>query len=429
MLIIYSEHITNRLQYIVTTLLGDDVRITNNCNTFNNFEGKKVNYSTNNNLVADLWIKPVDLLFENHISFQNIDIFLWKNLKVFYKTDGSVPFDLFAASFYLMSRYEEYSSAYKKDSYGNFHHENSLAWKEGFLQVPLIHLWLKEIEKEFGIVSRKTQFKTIPTYDVDISFAYQHHPWSVKWGGLLKDLLYKRGTFKERLQVLLGRKSDPYQVFHWLSKIHRQHQFNPIYFLLVSTKRSKFDKNPSPKNKQVKQFIQKLATDYSIGIHPSFQSNFSSEKLKKEIEILASITNNSITKSRQHYLQLQFPSTYRTLIRQSIQEDYTLGYGTHNGFRASYCYPFYWYDLENDHQTKLLLHPFCFMDANFIFEQKLQPSEALVEMKKYYETVKSVEGDFTFIMHNHFLAEQEHWKDWRKIYSEFLTFISVGSSI
>ncbi len=69
------------------------------------------------------------------------------------------------------------------------------------------------------------------------------------------------------------------------------------------------------------------------------------------------------------------------------------------------------------------------MDANFIFEQKLQPEEALVEMKKYYETVKSVNGNFIFIMHNHFLAEQEQWKDWRKIYSEFLTFISVGSSI
>ncbi len=316
MLIIYSEHITNRLQFIVTTLFGDDVILTNDSNTFNNFQGKKVNYSTNDNIVADLCIKPVELLFETHICYQQIECFLWKNLKVFYKTEGNIPFDFLAASFYLLTRYEEYSTDFIKDEYGNFHHENSVAWKEGFLQLPLIHLWLKEIEKAFGFVARKNNFNITATYDVDISFAYQNHPWSVKWGGLLKDLVYKRGTFKERLQVLLGRKSDPYQVFNWLNELHRKFRFNSIFFFLVSSKRSKFDKNPSPKNKQVKQFIQELANDNTIGIHPSYKSNFSSEKLKKEIEILASITNNSITKSRQHYLQLQFPSTYRTLIQQ-----------------------------------------------------------------------------------------------------------------
>ena len=429
MLIIFSEHITNRLQYIVTTLFGEDVILTNDSNTFNNFTGKKINYSNNEELVSDLWIKPVDLLFETNISKQEIKCFLWHDIKVFYTTNGTIPFDVLAASFYLLSRYEEYTTTNKKDSYGNFHHENSLAFKEGFLQVPIIHLWLKEIEKDFGIVSRKNNFNITATYDVDISFAYQHHPWSVKFGGLLKDLLFKRGTFKERLQVLLGMKSDPYQVFSWLNDQHAKFQINPIYFFLVSNKRSKYDKNPSPKNKQVKQFIKELAKKYSVGIHPSFQSNSSTEKLQKEIKILESISNHSITKSRQHYLQLHFPLTYQTLIQQGVQEDYTLGYGTQNGFRVSYCYTFYWFDLEKNQQTKLKLHPFCFMDANFIFEQKLKPAEALVEIKKYYETVKSVDGDFIFIMHNHFLAEHPQWEDWRKIYTEFLQFISISSSI
>lgn len=429
MLIIYSEHITNRLQFIVTTLFGEGTILTNDSKAFSSFEGKKINYSTNENLVSALWIKPVDLLFEKSIFNQDIECFLWNNLKVFYKTEGNIPFDFLAASFYLLTRYEEYSTDFIKDEYGNFHHENSVAWKEGFLHLPIIHLWLKEIEKEFGIISRKNNFNMTATYDVDISFAYQNHPWSVKFGGLLKDLVYKRGTFKERLQVLFGYKKDPYQIFSWLNDLHKKHNLQAIYFFLVAQHRSKFDKNPSLKKKQVKQFIQEISKKYAIGIHPSFQSNGSINKLKAEIKKLSAITDNRIIKSRQHYLQLQFPSTYKTLIQQGIQEDYTLGYGTQNGFRASYCYPFYWYDLENDTPTKLLLHPFCFMDANFIFEQKLQPQEALVEMKKYYETVKSVDGDLIFIMHNHFLAVQEQWKDWRKIYVEFLQFISVGSSI
>ena len=69
------------------------------------------------------------------------------------------------------------------------------------------------------------------------------------------------------------------------------------------------------------------------------------------------------------------------------------------------------------------------MDANSIFEQQLNAEQALNEMKYYFETVKSVNGDFIFIMHNHFLSDQKKWRDWRKVYTEFLQFISSSSSI
>ena len=428
MLIIYTEYITNRLQYIATTLFGDDIVITNDINTFIGFDGKKINYSTNNILSSDVRIKPVNLLFEKTISNQHIECFSWKDYKAFYKTEGDIPFDVFAASFYLLSRYEEYLTDFKKDLHGNFHHENSLAWKENFLQQPLINFWLIEIEKKFKIDARKNQFKVIPTFDVDISFAYKHHPWYIQFGGLLKDLILKRGTFKLRLQVLFDYRKDPNQKFSWLNELIEKYDLNPIYFFLVSEKRGKKDKNPSPEKKEVKHLIQQLANRYSIGIHPSFQSNFSEEKLIDEIKILKTITNKSIPNSRQHYLQLKFPFTYKSILQHGILEDYTLGYGTHNGFRASYTYPYYWYNLENETESALRLHPFCYMDSNSIFEQNLSSKKALQEMEKYFEITKSVNGDFIFIMHNHFLTEQKKWKDWKKIFQEFLQFISTSSS-
>jgi hypothetical protein len=64
---------------------------------------------------------------------QEIQVFEWKGFKAFFKTsDGIVPFDLFAAAFYLLSRYEEYLSQ-EKDQYGRFPAEASLAFKAGFL--------------------------------------------------------------------------------------------------------------------------------------------------------------------------------------------------------------------------------------------------------------------------------------------------------
>lgn len=157
-----------------------------------------------------------------------------------------------------------------------------------------------------------------------------------------------------------------------------------------------------------------------VGIHPSFASNRNVELLQSEKKLLETVIQKHVNCSRQHYLQLKFPETYTSLIEQGITDDYTMGYGTTNGFRASYAQPFYWYDLKEEKRTQLLLHPFCYMDANSIFEQKLLPQQALAEMLYYYETVKKINGICIFILHNHFLAHQKQWQPWRDIYENFL---------
>ncbi len=51
---------------------------------------------------------PVALLFEDNIYPQDIKCFEINFHKVFYETEGDLHFDIFAATFYLLSRYEEY---------------------------------------------------------------------------------------------------------------------------------------------------------------------------------------------------------------------------------------------------------------------------------------------------------------------------------
>ena len=84
----------------------------------------------------------MSLLFENKITEQSIECFEVNGNKAFFKTEGDFPFDIFAASFYLFSRYEEYLP-HQKDMYGRYAHENSLAFKESFLDQPLINIWLQ----------------------------------------------------------------------------------------------------------------------------------------------------------------------------------------------------------------------------------------------------------------------------------------------
>ena len=97
-----------------------------------------------------------------------------------------------------------------------------------------------------------------------------------------------------------------------------------------------------------------------------------------------------------------------------------MGYGSINGFRASYTLPFKWFDLEKNESTSLMLYPFCYMDANAFFEEKLTAEEAAISLQAYHDIVKKVNGTFITIYHNHFLTKQPQWLRWRNVYLDFL---------
>ena len=88
------------------------------------------------------------------------------------------PFDIFAASFYLVTRYEEYLP-HVNDKYNRFKAEDSILFKMGMIEKPLINIWAIELsnilKKEYPelAIKRKT-FTFVPTYDVDAAWAYKN---------------------------------------------------------------------------------------------------------------------------------------------------------------------------------------------------------------------------------------------------------------
>ena len=130
------------------------------------------------------------------------------------------------------------------------------------------------------------------------------------------------------------------------------------------------------------------------------------------------MAEKKVNQSRQHYIRFNLPGGYQRLIEAGITDDYSMGYGSINGFRASVASSFYWYDLEKDEQTSLRVHPFCFMDANSYFEQKLSSGEAYEELMHYYIQCKAVNGTLITIFHNNFLGFD--FDGWREMYERFI---------
>lgn len=425
MLLIYASHINPRLAYIVKTLFKEHAALTNDAEYFAAFNGVRINYSLQPVVKDEYQIKPCGLLEENNIRPQHIHCFEWNNLKAFFKTSGHLPFDIFSASFYLVARYEEYLP-YITDEYGRYAHTNSIAHKENFLHLPLINLWMKELEKQLAerfatYIPMPSSFTFLPTYDIDIAYSYLHKGWWRNTGGFVRDLVrFKINSLKERLAVLRQQQKDPYDVFDWLDDLHQRYAINPVYFFLLANKAKGYDRNIDPGKETMRMLIRHHTERYPVGIHPSWQSGDDPEVLTSEIKRLEIIKGEAVFQSRQHYIRMKLPETYHRLTANGITEDYSMGYGSINGFRASICTPFYWYDLMQDKETTLLIHPFCFMEANAYFEQGLSADEAFAELQHYHDIVKQTGGELSCIFHNHFLTTQPAWISWHNGYENFL---------
>jgi len=428
--IIYSTVTTPRLQYILSTLLPamgvNHFLVTTNLAAFRQSVAHKINYSPQPVDANEFWIAPSNLLFQKNMKPQTIECFKWEGLPVFFKTTSPhIPFDILAASFYLVSRYEEYLP-HTYDEYGRYAHTNSLAFSQGFLQMPLINCWLEKwkhaLQQFFGDAKFSPRlFNYVPTYDIDMA-------WSYFGKGYLRNAAgYVRGIIKgqwadiaNRTKVLLSYTDDPFDVYQWLDNLHREHSLMPVYFFLMAQKPGRYDKNISPNNKYFKLLLRKICVMYKTGIHPSWQSGDAGYLLLREKNLLVKTVGKPVIDSRLHYVRITLPHTYEALLEAGITNDHSMGYGTINGFRASYCLPHKWYNLATETVTALTIHPFCYMDANSFFEQKLTAQQAGEELQHYYDVVKQVNGTLVTIFHNHLICDTPQQQPWRNMYEQFL---------
>jgi uncharacterized protein DUF7033 len=443
MLLIYTSQITPRLQYIVDfigkELFDETVHISSDKQSFlhavkgSSGDGADfyLNYSDDGMPDDGAYdrnvyqLTPVRLLFENDIRQQQPDVFEFDKSKALYRTNGDFPFDVFAASFFLLTRYEEYLD-HQADEYGRYGHTNSIAFREEFLHLPLINIWLNSFRDSIRVKYpnlnfRRHQFTCNITYDIDIAYSYRYKGFLRTVAGFVRALA--KGKWQEiddRWQVLWNKKQDPFDCYEWLDALHLYCRLKPYYFFLVAKRQIGYDRNISTDVKPFRDLIEYYASRYEVGIHPSWQSGDNERLLKEELEWLQVVADKTIQTSRQHYIRMKMPDTYRALMNAGITHDFSMGYGSINGFRASVCSSYRWYDLAREEATSLTISPFCFMDANSFYEQKQTPQETYLELVRYYELVKKLNGSFIPIWHNHILSTDPAFKGWKEMFELFM---------
>lgn len=439
MVYIYAKDITIRMKYIFSLIfkefMGMDVSFTTDINEYQKADGIKLNYSNTSNAADDMWIVPHGLLSELGIKEINIEFVEYQGVKCPFKvhTPGAdYPFDLFSAAFYLITRYEEYLP-FKEDSYGRFTADQSIAYKNGFLQFPVIDYWAIDIKNKLiarnpDMKVRESKYSFVPTLDIDVAYAYKLRGLIRTAGGAIRSIIqFNPEEFFQRFRVLAGLEKDPYDTYKYQHELHKKFKLSVIYFILFADYDIN-DKNISVLNKRFQRLIKSLGDYSEIGIHPSYNSVERPARLKKEIERLSATINKEITRSRQHFLRLNMPYTYRLQESVGIKHDYTMGYAREAGYRASTARPFFFYDLGQEMPTYLKIHPFIVMDGTLKDYMKLTPQQSEDTVKVLVDRTRAVNGEFISLWHNHSLSGQGEWYGWRRVYESLLEEASAGKT-
>ena len=427
MLLIYSHKITPRLKYVFkhvcTRILGIPVTFTSIIEEFIAHDSLKMSYAKQA-LSNEISVRSHDIIFEQGLSDIDIQVQDWDRTKCFFfiGDKGVIPFDIFAASFYLLSRYEEYLP-HVKDKYGRFTAEESLALKNGFLDQPVIDIWafkfkavLQSRYPDYEFPKRSYSVK--PVIDVPSAYNFKLKGIMRSFGGTVKDLAeFKFKRLYYRYMVLLGLKHDPYDTFKYIinKQKHSKSKFE-VFFLIGDY--STFDKGINAQKKKFVSLIKMVADYCNVGLKASYFSLDNLEVLKKEKLRMEAIINTSLTSSRNSFSKLNLPESYRNLVTLEIMEDYTMGYVNHLGFRAGTCTPFFFYDLDYEVQTPLKITSYHLMDSALLKTTSLLDKKK--ELNNIISQVEAVNGQFVPVFHNYTFSEIERWKGFKELFNIIL---------
>lgn len=422
-----SQRVAYVFRYILNQRLGCTLSATHQWDEFTRYAGPKISYTCEDK-GEGLWLPASSWMFSDRI--EPLDLSLKATTYgllpfVFEDGKGPFPFDVIAATFFFLSRYEEYLP-FSPDALSRFPAAASLLYQMNALERPLIDEWIRELtdmlEARFpGLSLQREAYQFQPTYDIDVAYAFLGRPFWRSSGAFLRDMSQGRfALVRQRMNVAGGWIRDPFDHFDLLTEWHQSLHLDPIFFFLLG-KRGPRDRNLSPGNPQLRNLIRKLAGRHLVGIHPSFASNDIPGRLAEEKESLERILGNEVKHSRQHYLRLSLPDTYRNLLKAGITDDYSMGFPDYPGFRAATSRPFPFFDLSANEATSLQVHPLALMDGSLRDYLLLTPEEGLSRALRVLENVRKSGGIFTSLWHNTSLSEETGWQGWKEMYHQFIS--------
>ncbi|MBK7944195.1 MAG: polysaccharide deacetylase family protein [Flavobacteriales bacterium] len=354
-------------------------------------------------------LKPCGWL--SHVATDRIDpdvIRTDESISLFPVDGGAWPFDPLAAAFFMLTRYEEWvglpTDAHDRPLTSAMH-----AARHGYLHAPVVDEWAMRIARAWRAFDSRVplpnrRYSQTVTIDLDNGFKYLGRESWRSAGSFTRDTLSGRWRdAAERLKVLSEKAVDPFILDEALLTCFSEAAQRSIAFILAA-QRGPWDHAVPVSDARYARYLRELAQRMEVGLHPSYYSSTAPDMMRVERDRLFDAIAQPITLSRQHFLRTRIPSTFREAVALGMREEHSMGCHDQIGFRAGTCTPYAWYDLEQEAETSLMIHPFAVMDNTLREKMKLSPDEAVARATEVIAAIKKVDGQFIGLWHESYLA-------------------------
>ena len=430
MVLVYTHQITPRLTYIFKhifeNMLGVSVGFTKTIETFVAHSGPKFSY-TKKKLGDEYFIPAHTLLYEQGVKLQTLDVESLDGFPIFFKTqvDSFFSFDIFAASFFLLSRYEE-ALPHIKTPQGFFDPAQSIAGQYGFLELPVVDLWVKHLQKNLTVAfpeffntndDKKKSIKNV-LIEVLFPFRYKHRSLLVSLSDFFKSLwTFDLLHLFEQLAVLFRIKEDPFNTFNTWKSFFKSSTVSPKIFFLFSES-SSFQSTVSIFNLSYQKIIKTMSDLFSLGLLVSVKSQLkASDFLELEKNNFESLTHKPISDIRMSSEIQNLNTVYESLVVQEFNSDYSMGYQKTFGFRAGTATPFYFYSLSNEFQLPLKIIPIITTEMGL---KIMSPEKAFQLLNDIHENLPLSSSSLTIVISNRFFSPIDENKSWLQEFKNYI---------
>lgn len=426
MLLVFTQKITPRIPYvfkhIFTRILGVEVAFTSVIEEFIAHTGPKLSYGKQP-MGNEFFVQSHGLLTQQGIESVDIVVKDWEEAKCFFATSerSMIPFDIFSAAFYLLTRYEEYLP-HVKDEFGRYPASESLALKNDFLTQPVIDIWAYKFKKlllesfeDINFPKKKMTIHNLVLIQEPYAFKQKGFFRSmVGYGSDLLQLKFLR-LFK-RTNVILKVSKDPFEIYEWLVETTKKSKTKLTAFFLLG-EATRFEESMNTRREQFKLLIKHIGDYKHVGLIFSQKALQEYEVLKFEKQRIEEITNRDLQGSINTNFLVDLPNIYRNLVELEVGHDHTMVYQNTPGFRAGTCTPFLFYDLDFEIKTPLIIHPIALTSQSLSMLKDPEKKELLAGM---LEQVTTVNGTFSMIFKNTDFSLKFEKRIWRTLLSTTL---------
>jgi hypothetical protein len=342
--------------------------------------------------------------------------------------------DIFGSAFFMLTRYEELVLK-ERDKHIRFPAIMSLAFKEGFLQRPIINEYLEILWWALRWLDPKLKRKT-REYSIDLSHDVD---WPITDSQGVKravksavgDIVRRKepGLALKRLNALARSKSNKFDydvnnTFDCIMETSEAKNLTGTFNIIACNTAGRIDGNYTLEDAWMRKLLAYIyQRGHAIGLHLSYnsycdkgQTLYEYKRLVNECKKLS--INQHIWGARQHYLRFENPVTWQNMNDAGVNYDSTLAYADQVGFRCGVCYEYPVFNLLTRTALSLYERPLIVMEVTLYDYMKLSHEKAKELIMELDNKCKLYNGKFTLLWHNSSLITKQSRYWYKRIVNE-----------